>query len=114
MDSTKEKRNKAILKMYNDGTSIATIAKKFNLSKPGVHSIIKSRLPDPDSKEVTAQPKETIKTGVTSNKGERITNLGEYVRTGVNEYTHKNIGEVINIKFIKATKPNEYGYFVKV
>ena len=106
----KEKRNKQILAMHNSGATTQAIATKFNLSKAGVHNIIKTMLP---INEEPIQPVKEIKPATTLNKGERITNFGEYVRTGVNEYSHKSTGECIKVAFIPAKNQNEFGYFVK-
>ena len=113
METTKEKRNKAILKMHNEGASIATIANKFSLSKPGVHQILKSLLPKVEDQSTPAQTNETIKPAPGTDKGQKVLNFGEYLRTGANEYTHKSTGEIIKVKFIPATDKTKCGFFVK-
>jgi hypothetical protein len=114
----KEKRNRQILLMHNKGESTQTIATKYNLSKAGVHGIIKSMLPANDeTKEpeaiVTSKVKETAP-GVTSSKGQRVLNFGEYYRTGINQYAHKSTGECITVAFVPASSSDSFGYFIKV
>jgi len=114
----KEKRNRQILAMHNEGKTTQQIATKFNLSKAGVHNIIKSMLPVKDEPQApeAKQPSAVTqaKPVATVTGGERINNFGEYVRTGVNEYCHKSTGECITIAFVPATAPDSFGYFVKV
>jgi hypothetical protein len=111
----KEKRNKQILAMHNSGATTQQIATKFNLSKAGVHNIIKSMLPVNDEpKEPEAKQPEQTKPATNTAGGEIVTNFGEYVRTGVNQYAHKSTGQCITVKFIPAKTPEAFGYFVKV
>jgi hypothetical protein len=114
----KEKRNKQILLMHNAGSTTQAIATKYNLSKAGVHGIIKSMLPANDVQKepeaiVTSKVKETAPVA-TSKKGERVFNFGEYQRTGVNQYAHKSTGECIIVSFVPASSSDSFGYFVKV
>lgn len=111
----KEKRNKQILAMHNSGATTQAIATKFNLSKAGIHNIIKTMLlTDKEPEPIQAVKEAQIKPATTSNKGERVFNFGEYIRTGSNEYCHKSTGECIKVAFIPAKNINEFGYFVKV
>lgn len=113
----KEKRNKQILAMHNKGESTQAIATKYNLSKAGVHNIIKAMLPvkdEPQTPEAKQLATATVKPAATVTGGERINNFGEYYRTGVNQYAHKSTGECIKVAFVPATTPDSFGYFVKV
>jgi len=110
----KEKRNRQILAMHNEGKTTQQIATKFNLSKAGVHNIIKAMLPANDEpKQPEQQPKQT-KPAAPVTGGERINNFGEYYRTGANQYAHKTTGECIKVAFVPAKTPEAFGYFVKV
>jgi transposase len=114
----KEKRNAEIIKLHNSGLSTQQIADKVGLSKAGVYKVINSHLEAVKSQTVAApqakaeptKPKETAST-VT---GKRITNFGEYSRTGVNQYAHKSTGEIITVKFVPATDPDQCGHFITV
>jgi hypothetical protein len=119
----KEKRNSEIIKLHNSGLSTQQIADKVGLSKAGVYKVINSHLEavksqtaviDPANNETpaaqTTKPKETAGT-VT---GKRITNFGEYQRIDVNKYAHKSTGEIITVKFVPATAPDQCGHFVTV
>jgi hypothetical protein len=109
----KEKRNRQILAMHNAGATTQAIATKFNLSKAGVHNIIKTMLPVKDE-PITPDKVTQTKPATTTTGGERIANFGEYLRTGINQYAHKTTGECITVKFIPANAPSECGHFVKV
>lgn len=108
-DQEKDLRNKKILDLHNQGKSIAVIAKEMVLSKGGVHKILSSLIINGDSPK-----KEPVVRVKLSGNEERFTSFVGYERTDVNQYVHKETGEVINVAFVRARKAGEFGYFVKV
>jgi len=79
------------------------------MSKGGVHKIISAFILKGDS------PKKDVVVKVKlSGEEERFTSFVGYERTDVNQYAHKETGEVVNVAFVKAKKVGEFGYFVKV
>lgn len=119
----KEKRNKQIISMHNDGKTTREIAEAVGVSKTLVNNIIGAFIASLNSKPIAqtpannetpaaqiAKPKEPVAT-VT---GKRITNFGEYQRLDVNKYAHKSTGEIITVKFVPATAPDQCGHFVTV
>ena len=108
-NSEKDLRNKKILDLHNQGKSIQAIAKEMVMSKGGVHKIISAFILKGDS------PKKDVVVKVKlSGEEERFTSFVGYERVDVNQYAHKDSGEVVNVAFVKAKKAGEFGYFVKV
>ncbi len=110
----KEKRNQEIIKMHNDGLSTQKIADKIGISKAAVYKVVSAHLETvKNSTKITPTPDEKPREQApTSNQGKRITNFGEYQYTGnCNEYAHKQTGEVVKVKFVKAQHPNKHGHF---
>lgn len=103
-----ESRNDLIVRMHNEGQSVRAISEVVKLSIAGVHKILASVIDKAD-----VMPKIPTKVKLTGNE-ERFTNFGSYVRTNVNEYTHKETGEIINIAFVASKEKGGYGYFVKL
>lgn len=111
---TLSKRNQNIINLHNQGQTARQIEMQTGVSKSSVNRIVTNYLTSLKEPEQITPVKEAQKKPVTtSNKGERVFNFGEYTRTGVNEYSHKSTGEVINVKFVPAKNQNEFGYFVK-
>lgn len=108
-NSEKELRNKKILDLHNQGKSIAAIAKETGLSKGGIHKIISGFILKGDSPK-----KESVVEVKLSGTEERFTSFVGYDRIDVNQYAHKDTGEVVTVAFVKAKKAGEFGYFVKV
>lgn len=117
----KEKRNKQIISMHNNDKTTREIADALGISKTLVHNVIKDHINSlnngatpPANNETpaaqTTKPKEPAAT-VT---GKKITNFGEYQRIDVNKYAHKSTGEIITVKFVPATAPDQCGHFVTV
>ena len=108
-NSEKDLRNKKILDLHNQGKSIQAIAKEPGLSKGGIHKIISAYLLKGEA------PKNDVVVKVKlSGEEERFTSFVGYERTDVNQYAHKESGEIVNVVFVKAKKEGEFGYFVKV
>lgn len=103
----KENRNERILEMHNEGKTVRQISDAVKLSIGGVHKVLSSVLD-----KVDIMPKIPTKVVLSGNE-ERFTNFGGWIRTNVNEYTHKETGEVVYIAFVRGKK-GEYGYFVKI
>lgn len=103
-----ESRNDLIVRMHNEGQSVRAISEVVKLSIAGVHKILASVIDKAD-----VMPKIPTKVKLTGNE-ERFTNFGSYIRTNVNEYTHKETGEIVNIVFVSAKEKGGYGYFVKL
>lgn len=101
-------RDEKILELHNEGNSVRQISDELKVSKSLVHKVLSTILEKPD-----VMPKIPTKVKLTGNE-ERFTNFGSYVRTNVNEYCHKDSGEIIHIAFIPAKKKGDYGYFVKL
>jgi hypothetical protein len=119
----KEKRNAEIVNLHNSGLSTQQIADKIGLSKAGVYKVINLHLEaaksqpaaiDPANNETpAAQTTKPIEPAVTVT-GKRITNFGEFQRIDVNRYAHKSTGEIITVKFVPATDPDQCGHFITV
>jgi len=119
----KEKRNAEIIKLHNSGLSTQQIADKVGLSKAGVYKVINSYLeavksqtdamPQAENETPAAQTTKPIEPATTVTF-KRITNFGEYQRIDVNKYAHKSTGEIITVKFVPATAPDQCGHFVTV
>jgi len=105
----KEVRNKRILDMHNSGATIKEIGRQVKMSDGGVHKILNSVI---IKSEIA--PKEPVVEVKLSGDEERFTSFVGYERTNVNQYAHKETGEVVNVVFVKAKKQGEFGYFVKV
>jgi DNA-binding transcriptional regulator LsrR (DeoR family) len=105
----KNERNAMVFKMFNEGKTERQIAEFIGLSKTAVHKIL-----TPLVVKETVSPK--IKKEIVKLTGteERFTSFVGWERTNVNEYSHKETGEVIRVAFVKAKGPNEFGYFVKL
>ena len=132
----KEKRNAEIIKLHNSGKTTREIAEAVGVSKTLVHNLVNDYLktvkestkptpiPEPATMQtgkvetVTATPakaKQSAPASTGINSGQRITNFGELQYTGnPNEYAHKQTGQVIKVKFIPATVPDQCGHFVAV
>jgi hypothetical protein len=109
VDAEKELRRKKVLDMHNSGSSPKDIMNVTGLSRSGVYKILDTLLPKGE-----IAPKEPIVKVKLSGQEERFTSFVGYERTNVNQYAHKETGEVVNIAFVKAKKAGEFGYFVKV
>ena len=114
----KEKRNKEIIKMHNDDKTTREIADALGISKTLVHNVIREHINNLNA--VTSVPSDNETPAPQTNKptepaatvtGKRITNFGEYQRIDVNKYAHKQTGEVVKVKFVKAQHPNKHGHF---
>lgn len=117
----KEKRNKEIIKLHNDGLSSQQIADKIGLSKGGVYKVITDHIKSlsgaiaPAVTENKPQPKPTAPASNVTGSGKRISSFGEYKHTGTrNEYAHKETGEIITVKFVPAKTPGACGHFETV
>ena len=108
MESTKDLRNKRIIDLHNSGESMGVISKEFGLGKTTIHKIINSFL---ENGEVPSKVVVDIKL---SGKEDRFNSFVGYERVNVNEYAHKDSGEVVRVVFVKAVNPGEFGYFVKL
>ena len=104
----KNSRNDLILEMHNEGKTVRQISDAVKLSIGGVHKVLSSVLD-----KVDVMPKIPTKVVLSGNE-ERFTNFGGWIRTNVNEYTHKETGEVVNIAFVGAKEKGGHGYFVKL
>jgi len=105
----KELRNKRILDLHNSGSSIREISKAVSMSTGGVSKVIALGIGKGDAPE-----RESIVDVKLTGQEERFTSFVGYERTNVNQYAHKDTGEIVNVAFVKAKNPGEFGYFVKV
>ena len=104
----KELRDKKILDLHNSDKSVEFIAKEVGMSKGGIHKILQKSLINGD-----IAPKEVVEVKLTG-KEEKFTSFVGFERTNVNEYAHKESGEVIRVAYVKAKSKDEFGYFVKL
>ena len=111
----KEKRNAEIINLHNSGLSTQQIADKVGLSKAGVYKVINLHLEAVKSKTVVATQDKAEPTKQTEPAStvirKFVTYFGEYQRIDVNKYAHKQTGEVVKVKFVKAQHPNKHGHF---
>ena len=105
----KELRNKRILDLHNEGKTMGEISKIVGIGKTSVHSVLNKMLLNGD-----APKKEVVKEVKLTGSEEIFSSFVGWERTNVNEYSHKDTGEVIRVAFVKAKGPNEFGYFVKL
>lgn len=134
----KEKRNAQIIELHNEGLSTQKIADKVGISKAAVYKVVTAYLetvkgstkpaatPEPEpatmqtgnAETVTGTPAKVKQSAPALNgieSGQRITNFGELQYTGnPNEYAHKQTGQVIKVKFVRATAQDQCGHFVAV
>lgn len=108
--SEKELRNKRIIDMHNSGSTLKEIIKATGMSRSGIYKVIDSIIKVGEIAPIKEVVKEVKLTGTE----ERFTSFVGWERTNVNEYSHKDTGEVIRVAFVKAKSDNEFGYFVKV
>ena len=117
----KEKRNKEIIKLHNDGLSSQQIADKIGLSKGGVYKVITDHIKSlpgaiaPAVTENKPEPKQTAPASNDQTKTKRILSFGELQYTGSpNEYANKQTGEIIKVKFVPAKTSGACGHFETV
>lgn len=109
LDTEKDLRRKKVLEMHNSGSTPKEIIKATGLSRSGVYKILDTVL-----QKGEIAPKEPIVKVKLTGEEERFTSFVGYERTDVNQYAHKESGEIVNVVFVKAKKEGEFGYFVKV
>lgn len=108
MDS-KSERNQTIINMYNSGETIKTIAGFTKMSNGGIHKIISSHLETTQATEVPdIEIKETVKSGIIFNS------FVGWLRIGINQYSNKDTGEVVNVKFVPSGNILNCGHFVTI
>ena len=107
-DNEKDLRNKKIVDMHNSGATIKDIAKAVGMSNGGIHKVLNSVILKPE----IAPKEQTVEVKLTGSE-ERFSSFVGYERTNVNEYAHKESGEVVRVAFVKG-KDGGFGYFVKV
>lgn len=105
----KDLRNKRIIDMHNGGSTIEQIAKAVGMSKGGVHKVLADVL----IKDKIPNKKVIIPIKLTGNE-QIVSSFVGWTRTDVNQYAHKDTGEIMNVVYVKAKSLNEYGYFVIV
>lgn len=103
-----EIRNQKIIDLHNQGKSAREIASELNIGKTTVNNAINSMI-----KKGEAPPKEVVDVKLTG-KEESFTSFVGFERVNVNEYAHKESGEVVRVAYVKAKSPDEFGYFVKL
>jgi len=104
----KDLRDKKIIDLHNEGESTRSIADILNVSKSTVSNVVKSFL---DKGDVPSKVVVDVKL---SGKEERFDSFVGYQRLDVNEYVHKDSGDIVRVAFVKAVNPGEFGYFVKL
>jgi hypothetical protein len=101
-------RDLKILDLHNEGKSVRQISTDLSVSKSLVHKVLSSVLD-----KVDVMPKISSKVKLRGDE-ERFYNFSGWIRTNVNEYTHKDTGEVVLIAFVPAKEKGGHGYFVKI
>ena len=101
-------RDERILELHNEGKSVRQISTDLSVSKSLVHKVLSSVFDKAD-----VMPKISSKVELQGDE-ERFENFSGWVRTNVNEYTHKETGEIVNIAFVPAKEKGGHGYFVKL
>ena len=105
----KEFRNQKVMDLYNSGVAERKIAEEMGIGKSTVNRIIQSFIKTGEN----VPPKEVVPVKLKGTE-ELFTNFSGFVRTNVNEYAHKESGEVIRVAYVKAKSKDEFGYFVKL
>jgi orotate phosphoribosyltransferase-like protein len=105
---TTEERDQRILDLHNSDLSIRKIAEQLNVSKSTVSNVVNEFLGK------TLPPKKvSVEVKLTGDE-EKFTSFVGFERTNVNEYAHKESGEVVRVAYVKAKSPGEFGYFVRL
>jgi hypothetical protein len=104
----KELRDIKIIDLHNQGESTRSIASSLKVSKSTVSNVVNLYL---GLGEVPSKVVVDIKL---SGKEDRFNSFVGYERVNVNEYAHKDSGEVVRVVFVKAVNPGEFGHFVKL
>lgn len=105
----KELRNKRIIDMHNSGKNIKEIMTATGMSKSGIYKVIGSII-----KVGEIAPKKPVVEVELKGTEERFGSFVGYERTNVNEYVHKDTGEVVRVAFVRAKKDGEFGCFVRL
>lgn len=105
---TIEQRDQKILDLHNSDKSAREIAAELNIGKSTVNNVINRMIGKGE-----APPKEVVEVKLTGNE-EKFTSFVGFERVNVNEYAHKESGEVVRVAYVKAKSPDEVGYFVKL
>jgi len=108
MESEKELRNKKVLDMHNLGSSMSEISKSMGIGKTSVHSILNKKL-----LVGAVAPKGVSVEAKLTGSEERFSSFVGFERTNVNEYVHKESGELVRVVFVKG-KDGGFGHFVKL
>lgn len=104
----KDLRDKRVIELHNSGDSIRTIASSLGISKSNVSNIISAYLE-------TGEVKPKVLSRVKLDGDEEVfSSFVGYERTDINEYVHKETGEMVRIVFVKAKKSGDFGHFVKL
>jgi len=104
-----------VLEMSNAGSSLRAIAEELGISKNKVARIL-DKILKPESAVNKSREIEIEKVlpVVADNSLERVSSFSGWDRIGVNEYSHKETGEIMTVKFVKGTEDNNFtGFFVK-
>ena len=104
----KDLRDKQVLDLHNGGNSIRDIKKITGLGVATIHRILGSLI-----QAGNAPSKSSTEIVLTGNE-EVFKSFVGYERTDVNEYVHKDTGEVVRVVFVKAKGSEEFGKFVIV
>lgn len=107
-DQEKELRKVRVIDLHNSGKTAQEIVKVTGLSRSGVYKILDSVL-----KKGDIAPRDILFEVKLTGLEERFKSFVGYERTNVNEYVHKDSGEVVRVAFVKGENGG-FGYFVNV
>jgi len=107
----KAERDSKIIEMHNNGASVREIEQETGVGKSTIHRVVTAHMDsikpkDSDETKPIESPSDKV--------GERFDSFVGWNRIGVNQYAHKDTGEIINVKFIKSKDINTCGHFVIV
>lgn len=105
----KDLRDQKILDLHNSGKSNREIADELRIGKSTVNNVLNAVL----LKDEKVPPKEVAEVKLDGSE-ERFTSFVGYERVNVNEYVHKETGEVVRVAYVKAKGKDDFGYFVKL
>ena len=101
--------NETIIRMHNLGSTFRQISEETKFSKSKVHRIIAAHLEATQSNEL---PNIEIKQTVPS--GNIFSSFVGWLRIGLNQYSNKDTGEVVSVKFVPAGNASKCGHFITV
>ena len=107
---TKIERNESVIKLHNEGQTVRYISDTVGISKSAVHKIITAHLEAIEVDIAVVVPSGTVK----AEAGKVFDSFVGWLRISPNQYSHKDTGEIINVKFVPSAITVGCGHFITV